>query len=533
MPINYSKPGMKRPGVVNQWTQEQVQELIKCGKDILYFAEKYYTIVHPRDGEMLITLHDFQKEMLKNFQNHQNNVVLSARQVGKTTCSGIFILWFALFNDNKFIAILANKQLTAKSIIDEIKYAWERLPDWLKPGVIEYNALAIKFDNGCDIMAAPTSPDAIRGQSVSLLFLDEFAFVPENMAEDFWKSNYPTVASNGGKIIVVSTPKGTGGKFYKLYTEAESGQNAFKSIKVAWDRVPGRDEAWKEKTIAELGLIGFNQEHNCSFTGSTSTLINGDTLATLKTSEPVFMLDEGYVAWRKRENKKMYAFGVDVGQGANSDYSTINIFDITDYPITGKYDQVALYRRNDLGVFEFEKVILKLAKEWNDALVIVENNGTGLGAVVVKELYFEDGYENAFFDAEKAEYGINANKKTKALALTFFKADIEEKRMKIVSKQMVTELSYFEEQKDGVYAARKGNNFHDDTVSSGYWVSYMLRQPWALERIQWFLEQIGKGKINKNTNEEMDEGIADAFTSGISSYNPQAEFDMELWRDDE
>jgi len=170
MPINYTKQGMKRPNVVNQWTQEQVKEIMKCGMDIGYFAENYYTIVHPKRGAMLITLHDFQKEILHNFQNYQNNVVLSARQVGKTTCSGIFILWFAIFNDNKFIAVLANKQLTAKSIIDEIKYAYERMPDWIKPGIVEYNALAIKFDNGTEIMAAPTSPDAIRGQAVSLLF---------------------------------------------------------------------------------------------------------------------------------------------------------------------------------------------------------------------------------------------------------------------------------------------------------------------------------------------------------------------------
>ncbi len=512
MPINYSKKGMKRPDVVNQWTKEQVGEIMNCGRDILYFAQKYYTIVHPDRGEMLITLHDFQKEMLKNFQDFQNNVI---------------------FNDNKYIAVLANKQLTAKSIIDEIKYAYERLPDWMKPGVVEYNALAIKFDNGTEIMAAPTSPDAIRGQSVSLLFLDEFAFVPENMAEDFWKSNYPTVASNNGKIIVVSTPKGTGGKFYKLYSEAEKGQNAFKSIKVAWDRVPGRDEAWKDKTISELGLIGFNQEHNCSFTGSTATLINGDTLASMKTSEPAFLEDEGYVIWRKPESKRIYGFGVDVGQGANSDYSTINIYDITDYLVTGKYEQVALYRRNDIAVFDFEQVIFKLGKQWNDALVIIENNGTGLGAVVVKTLYFEHGYENAFFDAEKAEYGINANKKTKALALTFFKSDIEDKRMKIVSKEMATELSYFEEQKDGIFSARKGNNFHDDTVSSGYWVSYMLRQPWAEERIEWFMQQIGKGKINKKTDELQDEGIADAFSSGFSLSSPQSDFDMELWKEDQ
>lgn len=272
--------------------------------------------------------------------------------------------------------------------------------------------------------------------------------------------------------------------------------------------------------------------HNCSFTGSTITLIDGDIIAGLKTTEPVFMIDEGYVVWRKPESKRMYAFGVDVGQGTSSDYSVINIFDITDFIINGKYEQVAVYRRNDITVFDFEAQILKLAAVWNDALVIVENNGLGLGSVLVKQLYFEDGYENAYFDAPSGEYGINANKKTKALALTYFKADVEEKRMKIVSKEMATELSYFEEQKDGIFAARKGNNFHDDLVSSAYWISYMLRQPWAEERIQWFLEQIGKGSINKNNKELQDQNIADAFLSQMFGNNPQSDFDRELWLDD-
>lgn len=362
---------------------------------------------------------------------------------------------------------------------------------------------------------------------------DEFAFVPANMAEDFWKSNYPTVASNGGKIILVSTPKGAVGKFYEIYTKAEKDENDFEPIKVTWDQVPGRDEVWKEKTIKELGIIGFQQEHNCSFTGSTTTLINGDFLGAMKYIPPPFLMGEGYVIWKKPESKKIYVAGIDVGAGTNSDYSLMNIFDATDYTVSGKYEQVAMLRRNDLSIFDFGVELLRVAKTWNDALLVIENNATGLGSVLAKQLYFEDGYENVYYEAEKGEYGVNANRKTKALALVFFKSDIEDKRMKIVSQEMIEELGYYEEQKDGIFAARKGNNFHDDTVSSGYWVSYSLRQPWIQERLAWFLDQIGKGKvINKNKEELEDEGIADAFTASLRNNNSELDFHEELWKED-
>lgn len=273
--------------------------------------------------------------------------------------------------------------------------------------------------------------------------------------------------------------------------------------------------------------------HNCSFTGSTTTLINGDFLGAMKYVPPPHLMGEGYVMWKKPESKRIYAAGVDVGAGTNSDFSLLNVFDITDYTISGKYDQVAMLRRNDLSVFDFGIEILKIAKTWNDALLIIENNGTGLGSVLAKQLYFEDEYENVYYDAEKGEYGVNANRKTKSLALVFFKSDIEDKRMKIVSQHMIEELGYYEEQKDGIFGARSGNNFHDDTVSSGYWVSYALRQPWVHERIEWFLDQIGKGKVlNKNKEEIEDETIADAFTSSLRSANPEFDFHEELWKED-
>lgn len=266
MPINY-RDGIKRPGSTTNWTPDQVKELMKCGQDPLYFAEKYFFVVHPVKGKQKINLYPFQKRMIKTFKDNQKTVVLSARQIGKTTCSSIFLLWYAIFNEDKFIAILANKQKTAVSIVNDIKIAYENLPDWMKPGVEEYNNLTIKFENGTEVQAAATSPDALRGQSVSLLFLDEFAFVPENMAEDFWRSNYPTL-STGGAVIIVSTPNGAAGKFYEVYTGAEKGENDFCPFKVEWNEHPDRDEDWKERTIKEFGKVAFAQEYGCVFRDS-------------------------------------------------------------------------------------------------------------------------------------------------------------------------------------------------------------------------------------------------------------------------
>ena len=416
MPIKYGN-GIKRPGSTTNWTPEQVKEIMKCGQDPIYFAQKYYFIVHPVKGKQNIELYPFQERMINTFKNEKKTIVLSARQIGKaldnetsiltpsgfskmealrvgdkiygrdgkettitfitetmynkefydlefstgehikacaehlwtvyaplldkemvlttkellenytayeiryrdgieslgvaashvtiknitpiesvparclqvdnddhtflcgetlipthnTTCSSLFLLWYAMFNEDKFVAILANQQKTAKSIVDDIKVAYEMLPDWLKPGAIEYNNLTVKFENGTEIQAAATSPNALRGESVSLLFLDEFAFVPEGMAEDFWRSNYPTL-STGGNVIIVSTPNGAAGKFYDIYSKAERGKNDFTTFKVEWNEHPDRDEAWKEKVISEFGKVAFAQEYGCIFETSLVTV---------------------------------------------------------------------------------------------------------------------------------------------------------------------------------------------------------------------------------------------------------------------
>jgi hypothetical protein len=534
MPIVYDDRYILRPGHQVEFTREMVMVLQKCASDILYFAENYFTIVHPTKGKMVITLYDFQKELLSVFARGKRSIICSGRQLGKTTCSCIYLLWYSLFNADKDVAILANKQSTAASIISDIKEAYEQLPPWMKPGVKKYDNLTIIFDNGTKIYARATSPDALRGESVSLMFLDEFAFVPENIAEDFWASQLPTL-STGGSVIIVSTPNGTAGLFYKLWKQSESKNSGWNNLKISWDKHPDRDENWKEQTIKDLGSkVQFAKEHACSFTGSSYTLIDADVLTKLFAKEPTHYTEEGYYIWKKPVPGHLYMAGIDVAKGANSDYHVINIYDITNFFSNSKYEQVALYRRNDISVFDFQAKCVKICNTWNEAIAVVENND--LGHVVVQNMYYQDGYENTWYDYEKGEYGIRSTQKTKPLAISYFKEDIESSKMIINADIMITELSYYEEIKTGIFAARNGRDFHDDTISSGYWVSFALRSRWVEDYYEWWLKNNNPNhekllEYAERENQKVDLETADGFLKALGGFSG-IDRDMENFRKD-
>lgn len=508
MPIKYDDQFVVKPGRKIEFTALMLQELAKCTRDIFYFAEKYYKIIHPVRGEEIIQLYDYQKELLSNFINYRHNIVLAGRQLGKTTCAAIYLLWFSIFNSTKNIAILANKQSTAISIIDDIKKGYEGLPAWLKPGVKKYDQLEIKFENESRIFARATGPDAIRGESVSLLFLDEFAFVPENIAEDFWVANYPTL-STGGNIIIVSTPNGAAGKFYELWKMAiRSDNNIWKATKIPWNRHPERGEKWKEEQLTAMGKIKFSQEHECSFTGSSNTLIDADILESLQPQKHIFYPEEGFYIWKVIDPSHIYIVSVDVARGYNSDFNVANIFDVTFWVDERKIEQVGLFRRNDISIFEFKNKILQICKRFNNALVIVENNN--LGKTLVNELYYEDNYDYVWFDYDKNEFGVNSNVKTKPLALTYFKEDVEKGRMSIYSYDFINELSYFEEVKTGVYQARPGKNYHDDIVTTGYWASYCLRSKCFEDYLYFLKKNVNENQTNVQESKQ-DEEIMNTF----------------------
>lgn len=306
MPVKYKYPYILEPDYKHVYTEEERKELVKCAMDVIYFAENYFTIIDANpdsiETERVIELYDFQKDMLRGFQNNQFNIILSARQTGKTTVSCIFMLWYALFHENKEIGILANQHSTAMEIIADIKKAQELLPPFLKHGVTEYNKNSIEFANGTKIFAKATSEDALRGHTMSLVFLDEFSFVPQNIADGFWKSNYPTISKSQGKIIVVSTPKGNAGLFYELWKGAESGKNQFIPHRVNWYEVPGRDEKWKDDQIKNIGLLSFNQEFACVLGNSTINIKYKDKIYNLLVEE-YYENSENILSYLSERNK--------------------------------------------------------------------------------------------------------------------------------------------------------------------------------------------------------------------------------------
>jgi hypothetical protein len=497
MPIQYNNNSkLKRPNQKLRLTQEQCLEFIEAGKSVLTFAERYYYIVHPIDGQKLITLHDYQIRILQALQEHRFIVLLAARQVGKTTCSAIYMLWFAIFNRNKTVAILANKADIAKSILDEIKLAYEELPKHIQPGLKEYNAFNIKFDNGSEIIAKATSKDALRGLSVSLLMLDEFAFVASSIADEFWASNYPTI-STGGSIIVVSTPNGTGNLFYDLWRQAEQQQNSFTPIQVNWWEVPGRDENWKEETIKNIGKIRFNAEYGCRFEGSSTTLIDADFMTKhLIKKEPISTPDDWTKWWSKPEQGHHYLISVDVCNGVGSDYSVANVFDVTDFP-DNPATQVCCYRRNDLNVPQFTQVVYEMCRCWNDAYLIIETNAN-LGEEMLNRLLDEPyEYENFFVDYDRSKFGVYSTRGNKPVACAWFKELLENKQIILNDEQVINELSYFEEVRPKIFQAKKSKNCFDDVVMTCVWLACCLKSS--------FFEDLQDTWENYDGSEDYDE----------------------------
>lgn len=541
MPIKYDEERLIRPGLTRALTHDQLVEILKCKRDIKYFANNYYKVVSNEKGEHVIQLREFQQRLLDHFVSNKHVIVMSGRQSGKTTCSCIYLLWMALFNEHCPIAVLANKQKNAIEIIDDIKKAYEGVPSFMKPGTLQYNSTMVEFENGSKVFGAATSENALRGFSAKILFCDEFAFVPKNIADKFWKSNFPIIG-NSGKIILVSTPNGAAGLYYDIWQSAnkEDGNYPFSPFKVDWWEVPGRDEKFKRDTIASLGIVGWKQEYECSFEGSSKTLLNGETLERLSKTvrDPKRKESEYFSVWEDPKPGRVYAAGVDVGSGSGSDNSVIEIFDVTDLYTQGYYNLVALYKRNNINVFDFSATVELIAKRYNYAAVICENNGIGLGGILLQDLYMEKGYENIYYDYENQTLGVNANAQTKPMATTQFKEDVEADICKLCSQTLLVELRIYEEgNKPGKFSAKRGSGNLDDQVAAGYWVSFLLKSRWWDDNKNDFYSKI----INQQTvreEEKQDEEDLEKFKSlfgDIRELTPEQEmenFEKEMMGED-
>jgi hypothetical protein len=447
-------PQVKRDGVQQGWTKQDIQEYQRCMTDPVYFAETYGKVISLDEGLVPFKLYPYQKEMFEHFNDNRFSIVLACRQSGKSISSCMYILWYALFHPDQTIAILANKGATAREMLARITLALENTPFFLQPGTKALNKGSIEFSNNSRIIAAATSGSSIRGLSVNLLFLDEFAFV-ENAAQ-FYTSTYPVISSgNTSRVIITSTANGIGNIFHKIYEGAVQGTNEFKPFRVDWWDVPGRDEQWKDQTIANTSELQFQQEFGNTFFGTGNTLISADALMNMKAKPPVSVGDIN--VYKEPKANHDYIMTVDVAKGRGQDYSTFNIIDIS----TNPFKQVACYRNNLISPILFPDIIHKWAKRYNEAYVIIESNDQG--AVVANGLYYDIEYENMHVESmiKAGAIGMTMNRKVKRIGCSNLKDLIEEKRLHIVDLQTITECSTFEARGNS-FEASDGN--HDDLV---------------------------------------------------------------------
>jgi hypothetical protein len=393
--------------------------------------------------------------MFDHFNENRFSIVLACRQSGKSISSVAYLLWYALFHPEKTIAVLANKGATAREMLSRITLMLENLPFFLQPGCKALNKGSIEFSNNSRIIAAATSGSSIRGMSVNLLFLDEFAFV-EN-ATEFYTSTYPVVSSGkSSRVIITSTANGLGNIYHKLWEGAVQETNEFKPFRVDWWDVPGRDEEWKKQTIANTSELQFDQEFGNNFLGTSNTLISGDILLGLKASNPI-VRQESVRLYEKPKEGHDYIMTVDVAKGRGQDYSTFNIIDISQRP----FKQVAVYQDNMISPLLFPDIIHKYARTYNDAYVIIESNDQG--AVVCNGLYYDWEYENMFVESSlKANaLGATMTRKVKRIGCSNIKDLVEQRKLEIVDGETIIEMSTFVA-RGSSYEASDGN--HDDLM---------------------------------------------------------------------
>lgn len=464
-----------------EWTKEMVRDLKKCDTNLLFFAESFFTIVNLDKGRDRIKLHKCQKKVLRALRDNRFNIVLASRQIGKTTMMTIYALWTACFADDQRILIVANKEQTAINIFKRVRLAYEELPNWLKPGVVEYGKTSMLLANGSSIGISTTSSDAGRGDSCNVLILDELAFIDNHLVQDFWKSVYPIISSSKkSKIFIASTPNGTANLFYELYTNALKGANNWKASRVDWWEIPGRDDKWKEDTIRSLGSKeAFDQEFGNQFIEPGETAIADAALEKFKitVSKPQYEFDDGkYRVWADPDPSRVYVAGVDVAEGVGEAYSVIQIMDMTDLT---NIEQVAIYRDNTINPVEFTTKLSEVLGNWGKPLAAVERNNCG--AQVVDTLRTVHSYENLVHfapNASKDKYlrpGVIAHTNTKYKGVTNMRYWVNE--LLVVSlrdQKTVDELKTFVRHRNGTWSSQKGVDVHDDCVMSMIWSLIVL-----------------------------------------------------------
>jgi len=503
---NYlGNPHLKKINMPLQLTEDEVREYVKCSKNPIYFIERYVKIITLDEGFINISLYPFQKQAIEDINQNRRVILKAGRQLGKTTMIVGYILWYILFNQDKFVAILANKAPTAREILSRIKIAYEALPLWIQQGVKTWNKGDIELENNCRVMATSTASSAIRGFSISLLYLDEFAFVPSNIAEEFFTSVYPTISSGtSSKILISSTPNGMN-HFYKMWTQAVENQNGFLHIEANWRQVPGRDQKWADEQRAVLGEQKYFQEVECEFMGSSGTLISASGLKSLAFVTPLNKTGSGISIYHQPVSEKNYILVADTSRGKGLDYSAFVVLDVSEIP----YKVVATYKDNDISPLVYPSIIKKVGEYYNNAYALVEINDNG--QQVVDSLFDDYEYENILSTVEmkskmaltwgygnKSNRGIRTTKSVKRLGCSVLKNLIESQQMIIQDFEIISELSTFVTNGTSFEAA---SGSHDDLVMCLVLFSWCTSQN--------FFSELSDTNIKKKLHEQQMQQIED------------------------
>jgi len=484
--VYLGNPNLKKANTPIEFTEENVIEFMKCKEDPVYFAKRYIKIVSLDEGLVPFNLYPFQEKLVRNFHENRFNICKMPRQTGKSTTVVSYLLHYAVFNDNVNIGILANKAKIAMDLLGRLQTAYENLPRWMQQGIIAWNKGSLELENGSKILAASTSASAVRGMSFNILFLDEFAFVPNHVADDFFASVYPTISSGTQtKVIIVSTPRGMN-HFYRMWHDSEKGKNEYKPTDVHWSEVPGRDDEWKAQTIANTSEQQFKVEFECEFLGSVNTLINPAVLRNMVYDNPITK-NAGLDIYEKPIKDHNYIITVDVARGLGNDYSAFIVFDVTQFP----YKVVAKYRNNEIKPMLFPNVILDVAKGYNNSYLLVEVND--IGDQVASILQYDLEYENLLmasmrgragqivgqgFSGKKTQLGVRTTAAVKKLGCSNLKTMIEDNKLLTCDYEIISELTTFA-QKHNSFEAEEGCN--DDLAMCLVIFSWLVAQEYFKE----------------------------------------------------
>ena len=534
--VYLGNPNLKKANTPIEFTEEQVIEFLKCKEDPVYFANNYIKIVSLDEGLTQFHPYHFQEKLINRFHENRFNICKMPRQTGKSTTVVSYLLHYAVFNDSVNIGILANKAATARELLGRLQTAYENLPKWMQQGIIAWNKGSMELENGSKILAASTSASAVRGMSFNVLFLDEFAFVPNHVADDFFASVYPTITSGKNtKVIIVSTPHGMN-HFYRMWHDAEKSKNDYIPTDVHWSEVPGRDLEWKEQTIKNTSEQQFKIEFECEFLGSIDTLITAAKLKSLVYDDPI-KRNAGLDIYEEPKEDHTYVVTVDVARGVEKDYSAFCVCDTTSFP----YKLVAKYRNNTIKPILFPNIIRDVSKAYNQAFILVEVND--IGDQVASIIHMDLEYDNILmcsmrgragqvvgqgFSGKKTQLGVKMSKTVKKIGSLNLKALIEDDKLLVSDLDVISELTTFI-QKSGSFEAEEGCN--DDLAMCLVIFAWLVQQDYFKE----MTDNDVRKKIYEDQRDQIEADMAPFgfISDGLDDEGTIVENDGTIWKTDE